>query len=75
MSIIGAQAIYRKLSGISNPDSICGNRAVIKTEKMIILINNIIRYLNFKRNTPIINRSLVDHKIKILLRQQYGDKE
>jgi len=72
-------------SSVSYPEyaNIYGSRTVTDITKMIIILNTIIRYLNFNAITPIIDlygsysktdvskQPYRNHKIKILLRQRY----
>jgi len=66
IKIRSGKVIYRKFSvnNRAKPSPLCGEsisgiRAVTKIIKMIIILNAIIRYLNFNRNAPIIEISAV----------------
>jgi hypothetical protein len=65
---------YRKLE--ADRDSVKTNekKAAINKIKTIIILKAIIRYLNFKGNSPIfIHHYGVNHKRKRLLRQQWRE--
>ena len=71
MKIKSGNDIYRKFIDDSGPAIYTGSRTVIKTMRMIIILNTIIRYLNFNVYSPIIIHYLND-KRKGILRQRYG---
>ena len=82
MTKIKGRVMNRKLTGkakgepvsgrpdipVSGPETNNGNRVVAKIVKMIIMLNIIIRYLNFNTNAPNeVSRQLNrNNKIKIL---------
>jgi hypothetical protein len=70
MKINSGRVINLKFAANSGPDSIMGRRAVTNIMTVIIMLNAIIRYLNFNANSPIITHRL-NHKRKIPLRQRY----
>jgi len=49
------RVVYRKLAANSGPANNNGKRAVINIIKTIIMLDTIIRYLNFNENAPIIS--------------------
>jgi len=64
---------YRKFAVCAESGTINGNRAVINRKRTISMLKAIIRYLNFKGNTPIIiHRYEMNNKIKLPLRQQWN---
>lgn len=65
------RVIYRKLAADSGPAINIGSRANVNRIKTKIMLKAIIRYLNFKGNTPIIiHRYILNHRIKPGLRQR-----
>ena len=58
-----------KYAANSDPERITGSKTTIETIKTIIILNTIMRDLNFKRNTPIITGNW-NHKIIHSLRQR-----
>ena len=71
MKIKSGNEIYLKFTADSGPAIYSGSRAVIKMMRMIIMLNTIIRYLNFNVYSPIIIHYLND-KRKCILRQRQG---
>ena len=59
------KVMYLKFTAYSGLDIINGSRAVTKMSIEIIMVNAIIRYLNFNENTP-----YNEYIRKIVLRQQ-----
>ncbi|MDR0302551.1 MAG: hypothetical protein LBI04_09615 [Treponema sp.] len=73
MNINRGEVTYRKSTACTGLGSSCGNRAVINRKKTISMLKAIIRYLNFKGNTPIIiYRYEMNHKRKLMLRQRWN---
>jgi len=73
MSINRGETTYRKFTTCAISGTNNGNRAVINRKKTISMLRAIIRYLNFKGNTPIIiHRYEMNNKRKLLLRQQWN---
>jgi len=65
MNINSGKVMYRKFTAYSDLVRINGNRAVTKMTIEIIIVNAIIRYLNFNENAP-----YNEYIRKIVLRQQ-----
>jgi len=55
MNSNSGKVMYRKFTTYSDLFNSNGRRAVTKMTMEIIMVNAIIRYLNFNENTPIMN--------------------
>jgi hypothetical protein len=73
MSINKGEVTYRKFTAYAGSGINSGSRAVINRKKTISILKAIIKYLNFKGNTPIIiHHYEMNHKRKLPLRQQWN---